>query len=319
VTHDSQVAHVRFTPVAFAEPPIRNSAGVHGQLVARLIVEVETAAGAVGLGETFGDPHLIRAATEVAPHIVGHDVFDTVELGRSLGVDVLADGQRDVTSTSQVARPGTFAGTLPVKLYSAIETAFLDAQGHLLGRPVHALLGGAVRDEVEFCGYLFYKFSAHPDERPDRWGEVLDPDAMVRLAGEFIDAYGFGSLKVKGGVLHPDQEIDTLRHLARAFPGIDLRIDPNAAWTVPTSLHVARQTDGLLQYLEDPTPGLQGMAEVAERVPVKLATNMVVTSFRQLRECLNLGSADIILAVFNFTPVPREQYRIGVPDGGTWR
>jgi 1,4-alpha-glucan branching enzyme len=30
-------------------------------------------------------------------------------------------------------------------------------------------------------------------------------------------------------------------------------------------------------------------------------------------------TADIILAVFNFTPVPRESYRIGVPDGGFWR
>ena len=30
-------------------------------------------------------------------------------------------------------------------------------------------------------------------------------------------------------------------------------------------------------------------------------------------------TADIILAVFNFTPVPREGYTIGVPDGGYWR
>jgi 1,4-alpha-glucan branching enzyme len=28
---------------------------------------------------------------------------------------------------------------------------------------------------------------------------------------------------------------------------------------------------------------------------------------------------DTILAVFNFTPVPREEYRIGVPIGGYWR
>jgi 1,4-alpha-glucan branching enzyme len=31
------------------------------------------------------------------------------------------------------------------------------------------------------------------------------------------------------------------------------------------------------------------------------------------------STADIILAVFNFTPVPRENYRIGVPDGGYWK
>jgi 1,4-alpha-glucan branching enzyme len=31
------------------------------------------------------------------------------------------------------------------------------------------------------------------------------------------------------------------------------------------------------------------------------------------------GRDDVILAVCNFTPVPRHNYRIGVPRGGFWR
>ncbi|MDA1276560.1 MAG: 1,4-alpha-glucan branching protein GlgB [Verrucomicrobia bacterium] len=31
------------------------------------------------------------------------------------------------------------------------------------------------------------------------------------------------------------------------------------------------------------------------------------------------GSEDIVAAVFNFTPVPRHYYRLGVPEGGSWR
>jgi 1,4-alpha-glucan branching enzyme len=31
------------------------------------------------------------------------------------------------------------------------------------------------------------------------------------------------------------------------------------------------------------------------------------------------GGEEIIVAVFNFTPVPRHNYRVGVPRGGTWR
>lgn len=300
MTPDSRVAAIRLTPVAFAEPPLRNSAGVHGPAIARLIVEVETAAGAVGLAETFGDPRTVAAAEQLSGRLIGVDVFDTTELARRVGVDVFADGQGDVASDAPVAGPGTFAGTVAVKVFSAFEVAFLDAQGRLLGRPVHQLLGGRVRDEVEFCGYLFYKFGAHPGAEPDRWGEVLDPEAMVRLARGLVDRYGFGALKLKGGVLEPDAELETLHRLAAEFPGTPLRIDPNAAWSVATGVDVGTRAAGVLQYLEDPTPGLDGMAEVARRVDVPLATNMVVTSFRQIQECVARGSAAIVLADHHF-------------------
>ncbi len=39
---------------------------------------------------------------------------------------------------------------------------------------------------------------------------------------------------------------------------------------------------GILEYLEDPTPGLDGMAEVAQQAPMPLATNMCVVAFDQL-------------------------------------
>jgi 1,4-alpha-glucan branching enzyme len=29
-------------------------------------------------------------------------------------------------------------------------------------------------------------------------------------------------------------------------------------------------------------------------------------------------SGDMILAIFNFTPVPRHGYRVGLPKGGSW-
>lgn len=300
MTADSVVRAVRLTPVAFTEPPLRNSAGVHGPTVSRLIIEVETAGGAVGLGETFGDPAILATARTVADRLPGVDVFDLATLSRIIGVDPLTDGQPDITETAEAREPGTFAGTTRVKTYSAFEVAFLDAQGHLLARPVHHLLGGRLRTEIDFCGYLFYKFAAHPGQPPDDWGEVLDPTAMLDLARRLVDQYGFGALKVKGGVLPPDTEIETLRLLAAEFPDVTLRIDPNAAWTVPTSIHIAQTAGGLLEYLEDPTAGLTGMAAVAATTPTPLATNMIVTSFRQIRRCVELGSATIILADHHF-------------------
>jgi glucarate dehydratase len=317
MNRESRVTGVRLTPVAFAEPPLRNSAGVHGPLIARLIIEVETAAGAVGLGETFGDPRMVSTAAAAVSLIRGCDVFDTADLGRRLGVNILQDGQLDVDAGSGVPRPGTFAGTLGVKLYSAFEVAFLDAQGKLVGRPVHQLLGGRIRDSVEFCGYLFYKFAAHPGEAPDRWGPVQDPEAMVGLAQDFIDRFGFRSLKIKGGVLEPDAEVATIHRLAAAFPDVTLRIDPNAAWTVPTSIDIAERARGLLQYLEDPTPGLEGMAEVAHQAGIPLATNMVATSFQQLKQVLTRRSASIVLADHHFWGGLRATQWLGVTGTST--
>ncbi len=183
---------------------------------------------------------------------------------------------------------------------SAIEVACLDAQGKLLGRPVSDLLGGKVRDAVPFAAYLFYKWAEHPalDGRPaisDDWGEALDPAGIVEQARLMQERYGFRSFKLKGGVFPPDEEIAAMRALAEAFPGQPLRLDPNVAWTVETSRYVARELDGVLEYLEDPTKGIPGMAEVAKDSPMPLATNMCVIAWEHLKPAFEQNAIQVLL------------------------
>jgi glucarate dehydratase len=104
-----------------------------------------------------------------------------------------------------------------------------------------------------------------------------------------IVTYGFKSIKLKAGALPPEQEVQALLALAKAFPGAPLRIDPNANWTVATSLKVVEQLRGVLEYCEDPAPGLEGMAEVARQCEVPLATNMVVTDLKEFRRNVEMG------------------------------
>jgi hypothetical protein len=61
-------------------------------------------------------------------------------------------------------------------------------------------------------------------------------------------------------------------------------------------VRVAGRAAGLLEYLEDPAPGLAGMAEVAARAPMPLATNMCVVEFGDLPEAVRLGSVGVVLA-----------------------
>ncbi|MFD7661464.1 enolase C-terminal domain-like protein [Streptomyces sp. NPDC059788] len=299
------ITAIRLTPILVADPPLLNTQGVHQPYTPRLIVEVTTAGGATGLGETYGDTKYLDLARPLADALTGRQVTDLNALPR-LAAEVCGDstaatGADDVTAGG--LRGVQTADKLRLSVLSGFEVACLDAWGRLAGLPVHALLGGKVRDRVDYSAYLFYRWAGHPGGRggpdegggPDDWGAALDPPGIVAQARRFRDTYGFRSFKLKGGVFEPAQEIAAVRALAAAFPGHPLRLDPNGAWSVPTSIEVARELQDVLEYLEDPTSTTAHMAEVAARTDLPLATNMCVTTFAEIREAFTRDAVQVVL------------------------
>jgi glucarate dehydratase len=284
-----KITGITITPVAFANAPLLNAVGVHEPFALRAVIEIATDAGLAGLGETYADTRHLAALRAAARAIEGTDVYHTEEIYRRIA-DVVGHGDATIASGTVGATPAAD----PV--FAPFEVACLDIQARAVDRPVADLLGGAVRDEVPFSGYLFYKWAAHPDRDPDGWGEALDPDGIVAQARRLVDEYGFTALKLKGGVFPPDQEIDAVRALRDAFPDHPIRLDPNAAWAPQTSIGVARSLDGVLEYLEDPTEGIVGMAEVARQAPMPLATNMCVIAFGHLPPAIRAGAVQVVLA-----------------------
>jgi glucarate dehydratase len=283
-----RISKISITPVAFTDPPLLNSVGMHEPFALRAVIEVATDAGLVGLGETYADEKHLDALHAAAAVIEGADVFHTEEIYRRV---------RAVAVPATTIASGLIGESAPAdRVFSPFEVACLDIQGQAAGRPVADLLGGAVRDEVPFSAYLFYKWAAHPGADPDDWGEALDPDGIVAQARRMVSGYGFTALKLKGGVFPPEQEAEAIRALRRAFPDHPLRLDPNAAWTVETAVNVARDLDGVLEYLEDPTPGIDGMAQVARLAPMPLATNMCVVAFADLPPAVRAGAVQVILS-----------------------
>jgi glucarate dehydratase len=288
-TGSIRITNVAITPVAFADPPLLNSVGVHEPFALRAIIEIHTDAGLTGLGETYADEKHLAVLQAAAAAIEGVDVYHTAEIyGR---VQALAPPDTPIAS-------GLIGQSAAAdRVFSPFEVACLDIQGKAAGRPVADLLGGAVRTQVPFSAYLFYKWAAHPGSRvADDWGPALDPDGIVAQAKRMVDGYGFTALKLKGGVFPPAREIEAVRALRDAFPGHPLRLDPNAAWTPETSLHVARELAGVLEYLEDPTPGIDGMARVARDAPMPLATNMCVVAFTHLPPAIRENAVQVILS-----------------------
>lgn len=270
-----RIADLQAIPVAFPDPPLRNSWGVHAPLAFRTIVKVRTDDGLVGVGETYG----ARAGSTLFPQ----DDQDSGPFGAAKRAIVGMSPYHLNRIRYLVPNP---------HVYQAIEIACLDIIGQATGQPLCDLLGGAVRDRVPFSAYLFYKFAGD-----DPWGEVNTPEAMVKEAEYFVERFGFRTLKLKGGVLPPTEEIETIRLLRERFgPQMELRIDPNAIWSVETSIRVARQLEPYdLEYLEDPTWGIEGMAEVARHTAIPLATNMCVTRFDDIPLAVRAGAVRVIL------------------------
>ncbi|MEV7633856.1 glucarate dehydratase family protein [Microbacterium sp. NPDC089318] len=305
------ITGVTITPVAFRDPPLLNTVGVHEPFALRAIVEVLTDAGVSGFGETYGDAGHLARLQLAADAVTGVDVFNINTLRSRIAGALSRDTIQGGHGMSGMVTGSSTAD----RVLSAFDVAALDIQGKLLGRPVSDLLGGAVRDAVQFSGYLFYKWAGHPGQADDAWGEALDPAGIVRQARTMVDHYGFGALKLKAGVFPPEEEIAAIQALRAEFPDLPLRIDPNAAWTVETSIRVGKELDGVLEYLEDPTPGIEGMAAVRSQVGMPLATNMCVVSFADVAPAVAAGAVDVILSDHHFWGgLRRSQFLAGITE-----
>ncbi|WP_129790045.1 glucarate dehydratase family protein [Promicromonospora panici] len=305
------ITAVHVTPVAFKDPPLLNTVGVHEPFALRTVIELVTEGGTYGLGESYGDlPHLQRLE-QAARELVGCDVLDLNGMYRAVVRSLSADdGQGGHGMSGMVTGSAT-----PDRVFSPFEVAALDVQGKLVGVPVSDLLGGAVRDRVSYSAYLFYKWAGHPDADEDTWGAALDPDGLVRQARRIVDEYGFTAIKLKGGVFHPDEEVAAIKALRAEFPDHPLRLDPNGAWTPQTSVRVAQALDGVVEYLEDPTPGIEGMAAVARQVSMPLATNMAVVAFDHLPPAVAQDAVQVVLSDHHFWGGLRRSQTLGAICG----
>lgn len=287
------IRHIRVTPIAFRDPPLLNAAGIHEPWALRSIIQIETDSGLVGINESYGDLPMLEALALAAPALTGLSPWALNQMDTRVTALVAPKqtAASEFLGTQVSLAPGTHVSKTVAKVISAFEVAMMDLQGQLANAPVVDLLGGAARPAVPFSAYLFFKYAEHIDKpyAPDPFGEGIAPEQMVAQARRMIDQYGFKSIKLKAGALPPEQEVAAMLALAKAFPGAPLRIDPNGNWTVPTSLKIVEQLRGVLEYYEDPAPGLDGMAAVAAACEVPLATNMVVTDLKEFRRNAEMG------------------------------
>jgi glucarate dehydratase len=283
-----KIVDVKITPIALPDPPILAAGGCHGPYFLRNVVQVVTDAGIVGIGETRGGGRRTKALLAARKHVLGQ-------------------------SPLAYRRFAAEVKQLDNAVYAGLELACLDAVGRATGLRLCDLLGGPVREQVEFASYLFFRYAAdHPrvlnDERIvdnrgrgeralDQLGEVRTPEAMADLAWEFHRRWGFRVHKLKAGVFEPAMELDALRAIVDRFDGKHLvRIDPNGRWKMPTALRIGEQLKSLpLEYYEDPVVGQEAMAKVRRETGLVMSTNSCVTRLKHIPQAVKTEPVDVVL------------------------
>ncbi len=303
-----RISEFRIHPVAIADGPLRSSYGRHAPYALRSVVELKTDDGLTGISETYGGDGPAAALEAARSYVMGSDPYQLTSLWMSLAQRAEQDRKGGDRSQTYLV-PGENPLDVHARTFAAIEVACLDIIGKAMGRPICDIVGGAARREPPFSAYLFYKHGGGgglgADVREDEYGECLDAQSMVRQAKQMIAKYGFKEIKLKGGVLDPAEEIDTIRALREEFgAAFPLRIDPNCAWSVETSVEIGRALKDELSdggYLEDPTASLDGMAEVRRRLLAEgndtpLASNVATTAFEHLAPARRMDAVQIVLS-----------------------
>jgi glucarate dehydratase len=132
------ITGLKVTPIALPDPPLLAASGCHGPYFLRNIVELRTEGGIVGIGETHGGESVTTALERARKLVTGQNAFAYRKFAHELQ-------------------------SLSMSCYAGIELACLDACSRAADCRLCELVGGPVRDRVEFAAYLFFRYAAdHP-------------------------------------------------------------------------------------------------------------------------------------------------------------
>ncbi len=234
------------------------------------LVKLTTASGAEGWGETWAYPGaasaLIKSA--LAPVVLGADVTNP----RAAQAQMLKLAVPDRRGQVHMA-------------VSALDIAIWDAFGHVEGKPIHALLGGALRDKI-----LTYASGPLLPAGKNRYAGFADE--IARYA-----QLGFQAVKIRIGT-SMEEDLGAIRQ-ARSILGKDafLMADLNESSNVRDAVALAHQAqDADLGWLEEPVShdNLPAYRRLAELLPVPLAGGESFCGVQAFRDVLRDGSLDIV-------------------------
>jgi glucarate dehydratase len=218
--------------------------------VSRTVVRVSTDDGMVGLGECGSAQDAAVVRDGVARQLLGREVGEVLD-------EFAVSEQRSVQhrSDGRVAFGGARAG---------IEMALYDAQARAAGVPLHALLGGACRAEVEFSEYFAL-----------RQGREQSAEEVGAYCARMVAAHDPRVFEGKVGVRPLEEEVRMVAAVREAIGSQRrLRLDANMGWSLETAV---RALDALAEFeienIEEPVATFEEMAALRRRSTIPFSSH----------------------------------------------
>ncbi|HZP76088.1 MAG TPA: mandelate racemase/muconate lactonizing enzyme family protein [Pseudolabrys sp.] len=267
-----KITAVRATPVNIPlEVPFLFAVGTYPGDT-KVVIEVETDAGIVGLGEA-PSPECAPVINQVlGPALEGFDPFDLQACERACVPDI------------QVM-PNTDDSTV-FRCFGGIEIALWDIRGKAFGLPLYMLLGGAFRKAIPFAEYFAFR-----QRRGDIGGE-RNADDIADYCARMKDKHGSTFFEGKLQLGDPDLEIRSVRAIRKAI-GEDclLRLDGNMSWSLPTARRILAEIEPCnIRNYEDPVASAEDMAKLRQHSAISFSTHTV-----DLPRAVRLGVPDFFV------------------------
>lgn len=251
----------------------------------RTVIELETDAGVTGIGETIGTEECFTLTASLAKSWLGRDPRDRLGLRRSFGRSV-AENRNGRTGWS------AFAG---------LELAAWDATGKAWGLSLADMMGGAIRRDIEVVCPLPATIVDRVVSRAELVEIFANPangQGVITYALEQRRRHGFRCFKYKSAAASSAYDLAVMQGLRDALgPEAQLRFDPNAAYGPAEATALCQRLEPLqLEFYEDPTDDVEGLANLRARVSRPVATNMCVIQLDHLPNAIRRGAVDVVLA-----------------------
>lgn len=233
-----------------------------------VIVRIHTDTGVIGLGEAtaIGGPSWAAESVETMKTVI--DLYLAPAL---IGTD--PSRPADWLAVAARVRGNEFAK-------SAVEMALMDATARAMDVPLHALLGGAVRDSIR-CA----------------WGVATGDSASdLAEAQRLADEGTYSIFKVKIGRGDPSRDLDRIAAMCAALGDrAEVRVDVNQAWDLRTARRwVPALAEAGCALIEQPVGArdLRGMValQALTRAPI-MADESAMTD-HDLLDLIRLGGTD---------------------------
>lgn len=265
-----RITALRVTPVNIPlEAPLWWAGGLYPG-TSKLVIEVETDAGVIGLGEA-PSTDLRGAVVAMGERLVGLDPLD-----------IAACEERCVPPWQIVQN--TDDSTV-VKAFGSIELALWDIRGKAWNASVAQLLGGVVRREIPFTEYFGF-----------RENKEMTPEAVVdyclRMRAEHGSTYFEGKLSVSD----PRLEVETVRRLREALgPAAMIRLDANMQYSLSTARRLLWELEAFnIRNYEDPVATFDELRALRQHSAIPFSTHVP-----DIRRAVSYGVPDSIVVSFS--------------------